>query len=57
MPDEHSSSWPAVCAVQLPNASYVWLPLVPAAGNASQGYQIVNLPSWSLRDFCNVSTI
>ncbi|KAK9830574.1 hypothetical protein WJX81_000063 [Elliptochloris bilobata] len=36
----------------LTNASYVWLPLVPTEG----GYQILNLKSWRLRDFCERSS-
>ena len=33
---------------QLRNASYVWLPLVPSQGS----YQLLDLQSWRLRDFC-----
>ena len=37
--------------MQLTNASYVWLPLVPT----DDGYEIQNLQSWRLRDFCEDS--
>ncbi len=31
------------------NASYVWLPLLPRASGG--GFEIVNVPSWRVRDF------
>ena len=40
-----------VLPAQLANASYVWLPLVPNA----HGYEIRDLKSWRLRDFCGGS--
>jgi len=43
-----SNSCAACLCAQLANASYVWLPLVPTRG----GYEIQNLESWSLRDYC-----
>ena len=43
-------------AAQLPNASYVWLPMLPSGTYVWQGYQIVDLPSWRLSDYCNASS-
>lgn len=44
----HSCSARTGLCAQLANASYVWLPLVPAPN----GYQIQDVQSWRLRDYC-----
>lgn len=38
-------------AVQLANASYVWLPLVPRP-DSSGNYMLINRQRWSPYDYC-----
>lgn len=56
-PDHEQESKCVLCedsgGMQLANATYVWLPLLPRVpGRPDQGFTIVDRAAWSPRDYC-----